>query len=80
MPARAGGGAGSSTRSDGAKSFAILESTRRHERLTPRALGGTVRTFPGPGGKPVELWVPDRSFADPAAFDTIAPWGESDDH
>jgi hypothetical protein len=24
--------------------------------------------------------VPDRSFADPAAFDTIAPWGESDDH
>ena len=37
------------------------ESTRRHERLTPRALGGTVRAFPGPGGKPVELWVPDRA-------------------
>ena len=39
----------------------MLESTRRHERLTPRALGGTVRAFPGPGGKPVELWVPDRA-------------------
>ena len=49
----------------------MLESTRLHERLTPRALGGTVRAFPGPGGKPVELWVPDRSFADPAAFDTL---------
>ena len=39
----------------------MLESTRLHERLTPRALGGAVRAYPGPGGKPVELWVPDRA-------------------
>lgn len=39
----------------------LLESTRVHARLTPRVPGGTVRVFPGPGGKPVELWVPDRA-------------------
>lgn len=38
----------------------MLETTRAHERLTPRALGGTTRTFPGPLAKPVELWVPER--------------------
>ena len=38
----------------------MLESTRMHERLTPRVLGGAVRSFNGPTAKPVELWVPDR--------------------
>ncbi len=48
----------------------MLESTRAHERLASRALGGTARTFPGPGAKPVELWVPDRVGARDA-FDVV---------
>ncbi|HYD51076.1 MAG TPA: hypothetical protein VEA99_00560, partial [Gemmatimonadaceae bacterium] len=37
----------------------MVETTRRHERLAPRDLGGTQRAFVGPQGKPVELWIPD---------------------
>lgn len=37
----------------------MVESTRRHERLGQRELGGTLRTFAGPAGKPAELWLPD---------------------
>lgn len=48
----------------------MLETTRAHERLAPRALGGTTRTFPGPGAKPVELWVPDR-VRSRDAFDVV---------
>lgn len=36
----------------------MVELTRRHERLTPKALPGIVVTVAGPGGKPVELYVP----------------------
>lgn len=39
----------------------MVESTRRHERLSPKALSGTTRTFTGPAGKPVELWIPDAA-------------------
>ncbi|HEV2642510.1 MAG TPA: hypothetical protein VGT98_07380, partial [Candidatus Elarobacter sp.] len=39
----------------------MAEATRAHERLAPKELGGTTRTFVGPAGKPVELWVPDRA-------------------
>lgn len=37
----------------------MVEETRAHERLTPRELGGTVLSFVGPAGRPVELYVPD---------------------
>ena len=36
----------------------MVERTRQHERLMPRALAGTTRTLSGPLGKPIELWVP----------------------
>lgn len=36
----------------------MVESTRAHERVPARALAGVRRTFPGPLGKPVELFVP----------------------
>jgi hypothetical protein len=38
----------------------MAESTRTHQRLTPRELRGTMRSFPGPGGRPVELFVPEK--------------------
>lgn len=44
----------------------MAETTRRHERLAPRALGGVLRTFAGPGGRPVEVRVPARLRADRA--------------
>jgi hypothetical protein len=37
----------------------MADATRAHERLTPRKLDGVVRTFAGPMGKPVEVYVPD---------------------
>lgn len=36
----------------------MVENTRAHERLLPLALGGITRSFVGPAGKQVELWVP----------------------
>ena len=36
----------------------MLEHTRAHERIAPRELAGTRRSFAGPLGKPVELFVP----------------------
>ena len=39
----------------------MVEATRAHERLTQIALGGTVRTFVGPAGKPVEMLIPDHA-------------------
>ncbi|HVX39361.1 MAG TPA: hypothetical protein VHB25_07275 [Gemmatimonadaceae bacterium] len=37
----------------------MVEHTRAHERLHPVDIGGTRRTFAGPLGKPVEVWIPD---------------------
>ena len=37
----------------------MVEATRAHERLAPRQLEGTVRSFVGPAGKAVELFVPN---------------------
>lgn len=37
----------------------MVEETRAHVRLAPRELGGVRRTFAGPQGKPVEVWIPD---------------------
>lgn len=39
----------------------MAEETRAHERLAPKDLGGTLRSFVGPAGKPVELFVPDQA-------------------
>ena len=41
----------------------MTELTRAHERLVRREPGGTVRSFAGPAGKPVELWIPDAARA-----------------
>ncbi|HSQ30415.1 MAG TPA: hypothetical protein VLN49_11230 [Gemmatimonadaceae bacterium] len=38
----------------------MVDETRAHQRLAQRALGGTIRSFPGPAGKPVEIWIPER--------------------
>lgn len=37
----------------------MVEMTRAHQRLTQRALAGTVRSFIGPAAKPVEVFAPD---------------------
>ena len=37
----------------------MVEQTRAHERLAPMELRGVTRSFAGPAGKPVELFVPD---------------------
>jgi hypothetical protein len=42
----------------------MVEETRAHERLAPRELGGIRRSFAGPAGKPVELFVPDHVRSD----------------
>jgi hypothetical protein len=39
----------------------MVEGTRAHDRLAPKDLGGATRSFPGPSGKAIELWVPDRA-------------------
>src|SRR5260221_11003676 len=36
----------------------MVEGTRAHERLTPRELDGVTRSFVGPAGKQVEVFVP----------------------
>ena len=38
----------------------MAESTRAHERLTPKPLAGATTAFIGPAGKPVELFIPHR--------------------
>jgi hypothetical protein len=37
----------------------MVETTRAHERLTRRPLGGTLGQFSGPAGRPVEIFVPE---------------------
>ena len=39
----------------------MVEETRAHERLTPMELGGALRSFVGPGGRPVEVFLPQRA-------------------
>jgi hypothetical protein len=41
----------------------MVEATRAHERLAPKELDGTRRTFAGPAGKPVEVWIPAHARA-----------------
>jgi hypothetical protein len=37
----------------------MMEATRAHERLAPRQLRGSTRSFVGPAAKAVDLFVPD---------------------
>ena len=39
----------------------MVEHTRRHDRLVPRLLAGTMRSLPGPLGRPIELWTPPNA-------------------
>lgn len=39
----------------------MVEQTRAHERLVQKVPSGIVRSFTGPAGKPVEVFVPDRA-------------------
>lgn len=39
----------------------MVESSRAHERVTAKKLGGTTRTFIGTAGRVVELYVPDHA-------------------
>jgi hypothetical protein len=39
----------------------MVEHTRAHERIEPRELAGVRRSFEGPLGKPVDVFVPERS-------------------
>jgi hypothetical protein len=39
----------------------MVEASRAHERLAERDLGGTKRTFTGPSGKPVDVWIPEEA-------------------
>jgi hypothetical protein len=39
----------------------MVEQTRAHERLAPAQLHGVTRSFAGPAGKPVELFIPDEA-------------------
>ena len=41
----------------------MTEATRTHERLARRELAGLTRSFPGPAGRKVELWIPDSARA-----------------
>jgi hypothetical protein len=41
----------------------MTDATRAHERLARRELAGSVRSFAGPAGKPVETWIPDAARA-----------------
>jgi hypothetical protein len=39
----------------------MVETSRAHERLTQKELGGIARSFTGPADKPVDLWIPARA-------------------
>ena len=39
----------------------MVDATRHHERLARRDLGGISRTFAGPAGRPVDVWIPDAA-------------------
>jgi hypothetical protein len=48
----------------------MQESTRAHERLAQQPLDAITRTFMGPGGKPVEVFVP-RRLRDGSPYDLL---------
>lgn len=48
----------------------MVEETRSHERLVVRAIGGLSRSFVGPAGKTVEIWIPDNAGMQPV-FDLV---------
>lgn len=48
----------------------MVELTRKHERLTERALPGVTRRIGGPGGRPVEVFVPARGTGN-GTFDLV---------
>jgi hypothetical protein len=39
----------------------MVENTRAHQRLTQREVPGTAKTFIGPDGKPVDLFIPESA-------------------
>jgi hypothetical protein len=39
----------------------MVERTRAHERIAPRELAGVHRSFDGPLGKPIDVFVPERA-------------------
>ncbi|HSK18596.1 MAG TPA: hypothetical protein VK912_05610 [Longimicrobiales bacterium] len=41
----------------------MVETTRRHERLTPGSPAGVMRTVPGPGDRTVDVFVPAATVA-----------------
>ena len=48
----------------------MIEATRAHERLVQQSPQGAVRTYVGPSGKPVEVFVPERT-ASRETFDLV---------
>src|SRR5205809_6648598 len=56
----------------------MVEQTRAHEGLAPMELRGVTRSFAGPAGKPVELFVPDgvrtSDMVDLVVHFLGAPW------
>jgi hypothetical protein len=44
----------------------MAESTRSHERLTQKPIDGVTRSFAGPGGRPVEVFIPKRALTSEA--------------
>jgi len=42
----------------------MVEQTRAHERLAPQEVAGISKSFAGPQGKPVELWMPKSARAE----------------
>ncbi len=48
----------------------MVETSRAHERLTARPHGGVIRSFAGPDGRPVELWLPERPVRN-GTFDVV---------
>lgn len=47
----------------------MVEEARAHERLVQRDPGGTRRSFAGPLGKTVDVWIPDGARRD--SFDLV---------
>ncbi len=48
----------------------MVEHTRRHERLVRKDIAGVARTIPGPNGKKIDVWIPERTMHR-EAFDLV---------
>src|SRR4051812_36153514 len=48
----------------------MIETTRAHERLSQRAFEGHVRSFAGPDGKAVDVYIPTHLRGD-APIDVV---------